>query len=151
MTSVAKVREMPYFTSSAVTGLPSCHLRPSLSVNFHVLPLSVTVPVSVAMSPTSLGTSVSEVVAVHVVRVRVNRRLPASMFTPTYTRWGSQCSVCVLIRMFSVPPLTAAAAADVDEPDVAVLLHAAAERARPAGPATPATNVLRFRRRSPLC
>ena len=54
MTSVAKVREMPYLTSSQVTFWPSCHFAVSTSVNFHVLPPSDIWPVSVARSGTSL-------------------------------------------------------------------------------------------------
>ena len=54
ITSVAKVREMPYLTSSQVTFWPSCHFAVSTRVNFHVLPPSDIWPVSVARSGTIL-------------------------------------------------------------------------------------------------
>ena len=44
-TSVAKVREMPYATSSQVTGLPSCQRTPSRRVNDQVLRSLLGVPV----------------------------------------------------------------------------------------------------------
>ena len=40
----------PYLKSAQVTGVPSCHLMPSLSVNAQVLAPSVDVPRSVAAS-----------------------------------------------------------------------------------------------------
>ena len=54
MTSVANTREAPYLKSSHVTGLPSSHFTPSLSVNFQTLPPCDEVPVSVARSGTGV-------------------------------------------------------------------------------------------------
>jgi hypothetical protein len=54
ITSVANVREMPYLTSSHLTGWPSCHLAVSTEVNFHGLATVGSWPVSVARSGTSL-------------------------------------------------------------------------------------------------
>jgi hypothetical protein len=59
MTSVAKVRDTPYLTSSHVTGEPSCHFMPLRSVNFQSLPPFIGVPVSVAMSGTSVLASLA--------------------------------------------------------------------------------------------
>ena len=83
MTSVAKVREMPYLTSAQVTGLPSCHLASSRIVNFHVLPPSDMVPVSVARSGVSLDCSSLVAPGGKVVSVRSKTRLANWMSAPT--------------------------------------------------------------------
>ena len=54
ITSVANVRDTPYLTSSHVTEDPSCHVRPSRNVNVHDVASALAVPVSVAMSGTSV-------------------------------------------------------------------------------------------------
>jgi hypothetical protein len=79
MTSVAKVREMPYLTSSHVTLWPSCHVAVSTRVNVHVLPPSDIWPVSVARSGTSFASSPTE----YVTRLRACAREANSMSAPT--------------------------------------------------------------------
>ena len=70
MTSVAKVREVPYFTSAQVTGEPSWKVAPSRMVKAHVFAPLLDVPVSVARSGTMLVPSVGSAENLYAVRVR---------------------------------------------------------------------------------
>ena len=70
MTSVAKVRETPYRTSSQVIGEPSSKVTPSLRVNVQVFASSDAVPVSVARSGTRPVASSPSGLYLYAVRVR---------------------------------------------------------------------------------
>ena len=77
--SSAKLRSVPYLMSWLVIGEPSSYLRPSLSVNFHVLPLSLDWPRSVARSGTNWVPALPGA-ALYAVRVRVNSRVKLVAF-----------------------------------------------------------------------
>jgi hypothetical protein len=98
MTSVANERETPYFRSSHVIGLPSCHFTPSLSVNFQTWPLLLEVPVSVARSGTGVVPFLRSVVIGYVTRLRYASRDRLARSRPMYVRCGSRCSAGLNVR-----------------------------------------------------
>jgi hypothetical protein len=87
---VAKLRETPYAGSAQVTGLPSCHRTPFFSVNVHVLPWSLEVPVSVARSGTGVAPRTGSAVTGYVIRPRYTSRSRFRSSRPPYVRCGSR-------------------------------------------------------------
>ncbi len=82
MMSLANTREVPYWTSSQVIGLPSSHVTPSFSVNSHTEESSLGVPVSVARSATGvLATSGSSDIG-NATRPRYSSRRNQDSSTP---------------------------------------------------------------------
>ena len=69
ITSVANVRETPYFTSSQVTAEPSSKVTPSRRVNSQVLLPFEARPVSVAISGTTVDPS-APAARLYAVKVR---------------------------------------------------------------------------------
>ena len=82
MMSVANVREMPYATSAQVTGAPVSQVSPSRRVKAQVLAPSVAVPVSVAMSGTSVVLTLGSVEYLKATRLRVMVALKNARSSP---------------------------------------------------------------------
>src|SRR4051794_14130229 len=89
ITSVANVRDTPYLMSSHLSAEPSCQLNPSLSVNDHDEASAFGVPVSVAMSGTSVVPSAGSGEYLYATSALVRVAPNSARSSTVYTRCGS--------------------------------------------------------------